>query len=148
LTAPFAHPWRPGRPTAPPSPPPPRASATPRAHGRYRRPTAAPDQRNLAGTPLALGQGVLSVADVVNKPVDAEALALSAGQSLPVQLGAASAEAVVLLLPPGTAPFPGAPDAAHRKERRLYPLLEAGTPGMLYTVRVAATRRQWRPPGE
>jgi len=139
LTAPFAHPWRPGRPTAPPSPPPPRASATPRAPGPYRRPTAAPDQRNLAGTPLALGQGVVSVADAVNKPVDAEALALSAGQSAPAQVGAASAEAVVLLLPPGPAPFPGAPDAAHRQVRHVYPLVEAGTPGMLYTVRAAAT---------
>jgi predicted lipoprotein with Yx(FWY)xxD motif len=39
-------------------------------------------------------------------------LALSAGQRLRVQPGAAPAAAIVLLLPPGTAPFPGAPDPA------------------------------------
>lgn len=151
MTALSAHPRRSGRPPHPARP----------------GPTADPDQRHLAGaaasdlpgTALAPGQSVLSVVDAVTKLVDAYNLALSAGQTLRVQLGATPAEAVVLLLPPGTAPFLDAPDAASGAVLcngviapgpcdKTFPIaksgastlvVEAGAPGMLYTVQATAT---------
>lgn len=65
---------------------------------------------NIPGTPLSLGSPVFSVVDSLTKPVDVYTLQLRTGQTLRVQASATPAQEVVLLEPPGAAPFTGVPD--------------------------------------
>jgi DNA-binding CsgD family transcriptional regulator len=117
-------------------------------------PTVAPGQRNLAGavasdlpgTPLGLGATVVSIIDVHTKPVDVYAVALTAGQTLMVNVTASDPAYRVLLAPPESAPFAGHLDALHgvplctygQSCQQRFAVATSGTYGLILAAEVAA----------